>query len=975
MNRKIILAIALAGFSATASAYSYNAQTGALSYTFFNLSPNPWTLTPYGAGANPSSQSVLFTGNAPMAGNGGTTGWQNSSGTVGFFNSTKISGGSCGNPSQQVQSNVIFYNENADPISAPSGSTTLPIGTQHNVVEYSTAISSTLNAPSVGDSWTLTGNSTTAVLAGMASAPNMFISGIEGGNDYPYCASSQGLWYNDAIYPPSAFAPYPSPSPIATPAGNFFQYPNPGAGFVTETMNFNVASSSPGYLPTGGLWLGGYNPNTGNLALNSLNLSMYPINLATYTQSNDVNTGIGQYVTPIYGGHFTLSIGDPYLVSSYAAKILWYVATNNNYAFSNASLSTIDLQNLQNLVVPPGANGVFVADSTSSQYAAWLLASPGLAQTAVSTMNTAASKPITHESIWGKVINNTLKLATNVGIASIGMIAGPEASVGLEMMVSFDEGLAETGSGAVGADYTDAITAAFTSTVSQPPPVSQIAPPIINGSYSAANLLGMLLANSFVQAEINNAEGLGNISGFALWSNDSINTDGLCATGNSSGAVSVGNNLIGGACYTTNSSGALTAATVTTGSQPTATQSYTNVLSTYPNSQSATKINVWDAVLTGSDITTVQNASVANNGYMQVANPTIAAFSPPTQLVNQTGVLPLAISGVNTTFNLSTGMISLASYIWAAPSGTTPAPRATPVLNVYAGTMPMPGWGIYFMTPTYVGGAGSGAAGTYSYAKGVMTVYGYYVYNNMTLGWYANSFSNGPQTLDMTTCPSGASANLFINANPNYGDGSQSSGALVCSEVFVPTLSAASGTYPKPATQPAIATFNTAMPANSATAFRAPTNPALASAGLIGYSPTTGLLTVTGYGYANANGTSTASFYNGPQTLDMTTCAPGSGVNLTVYPIQQTSGATPGSEALGYLTCQSPPTLPYNACTNDPNATGGIIAAVTAANGSSATFQLGCACVPSYLGGPSSGTTLGGVIVGATSTNPTAQCN
>ena len=134
---------------------------------------------------------------------------------------------------------------------------------------------------------------------------------------------------------------------------------------------------------------------------------------------------------------------------------------------------------------------------------------------------------------------------------------------------------------------------------------------------------------------------------------------------------------------------------------------------------------------------------------------------------------------------------------------------------------------------------------------------------------------------------------------------------------------------------------------------------------------------VTGYGYYTPNGSQIAQFANGVQTLDMTTCATNA-ATLSAFPYSATAGSTTGSEAFGYLTCQSPPTLPYNACTNDPQATGGVIAAITtapAADGTGAQFELGCACIPNALGGPASGTSLGGVIVGATSLNPTASCN
>ena len=135
---------------------------------------------------------------------------------------------------------------------------------------------------------------------------------------------------------------------------------------------------------------------------------------------------------------------------------------------------------------------------------------------------------------------------------------------------------------------------------------------------------------------------------------------------------------------------------------------------------------------------------------------------------------------------------------------------------------------------------------------------------------------------------------------------------------------------------------------------------------------------VTGYGYSTSNSNPTVAFANGVQALDMTTCATNT-ATLTVYPYRGTAGEQVGSQANGYLTCQSPPTLPYNVCTNDVQATGGVIAAITtapAADGSGAQFVLGCACLPHVLGGPASGiTTLGGVIVGATSLNPSGSCN
>lgn len=964
MNRHIILAISLALNAGTSFGYGYQANTGALSYTFFNLSPNPVTLTPKGGGVNSSGQSGSFAV---------SQGWGNVDGTVGVFNPVNLNG-SCNNPSTQVTYNTVWYNETPGRIAAP-GAISLNAGSPSTspLVEYAGSTSPIYNAPAIADSWVLSGNGNTIVMANMASAPNMFISNAPGASssDYPFCASQSSQYFNADINPPQ-----PNPNLIGGTYGG-----NPlGSGFVAtgQTMNFNPASTSAGYIGSGGLWSGFNNPNTANLAVNTLNLSMYPVNLSSYVQSPVVNSGIGQTAAPIYGGHFTLSFGDPFLVSSYAAKILWYIVTNNGYAFSNNSLTTHDLGTLQNLVAPPSGNGVFESASNSAQYAKWLLQSPNLAQSAISMMNTAASKPITHESVWGKVINATLKTVTNSLIEGADLMTGGEASVALVVA----QGAAETTVGAYGSDVTDAITASFTSTSSLPPPVSQQAPLVVNNSYSSSNLLGLLLTNSIVQATINNAEGLDNQSGAALWSNDSINTDNLCNTmlNNSSATttVSVTANLITGPCFTTNSSGGLTSTTVANDGTPSTVQSYTNVLSLYPNSQSSTSINLWDAILTGSDITTVQSSSASNNGYMQVANPTIAAFSPPTQLVNAvttTTTNPLNVSGVNTTFNLATGMVSLASY--TAPLAGSSPPAAVPNLSLAIGTPPMANQGIQFALPNYWGSPSSSPLPgyyAYNFGAGILYVNGYYGCESSSCSLYG--FANGQQTLNMTACPEGAGALLTINANPDNANAYGASGSLSCQTPAFPI--AVSGS-PIPGSAPAINTFITPM---SNVSIYAPNNANDLSpaqiASLINYNATTGALTVNGYGYSTNSGTQTVTFQNGSQTLDMTTCSPTSNVTLTVYPFQQTAGSALGSEANGYLTCQSPPTLPYNACTNDPQATGGLIVAVTtapASDGTGAAFQIGCACIPSYLGGTGGGTSLGNVFVGATSINPTGSCN
>ena len=156
-----------------------------------------------------------------------------------------------------------------------------------------------------------------------------------------------------------------------------------------------------------------------------------------------------------------------------------------------------------------------------------------------------------------------------------------------------------------------------------------------NGNQSAMQarasfpLLGMLLANTFVQAEIVNAHGFTNSQPSPLWANASINTDSL----RTQTSIAVTNNLLSAHCGSVNNNG----------SQASSVEEYANVLSTYPNSGSNTQLSVWYAILTGSDIST------NSNGYMTLTNPSASAFSPPVQLVNATGTTSL-VNGVNATF-------------------------------------------------------------------------------------------------------------------------------------------------------------------------------------------------------------------------------------------------------------------------------------------------------------------------------------
>ena len=969
MNRHITLAIALAGCATTAFGYNYAAQTGALSYTVFNLSPNSCTFTPYGGGANSSA----------ISGNPGASyGWNGGSGEDGFFQTDGFAG-SAGSPESLVANNYIFFNS-ADPVTSPSPSlSSVGSGTSASTVEYSSQMSPGHNAPAIADSWTVVcGSGGTMVMANMASASNLFISG--NGANYPYNSSLKGSWFNYELNPPSAGGTANSSNPV-------------GAGFVATTMNLNSSSgtsidtsTNPNTLSntavqTGGLWMGLNNPNTNNYAVNSLNLAMYPVNLAAYV-TNNAGDNTYQYATPLYGGHFTLAVGDPFIISSYAAKTLWYMVANNGIALQNNTLGSTGMTDLiGSLTTDNTTAAVFLGSSTSNSYLQWLLGtnaagsstplgSPGLASNVINTLNTAASTPITKESIWGPVVSSMVQVATDTAIVSIALLAGPEASVGTVAAVTAATGAATAADGALMPSATSAINADFTTTVSQPAPTSQTAPPVVNDTYSAGNLLGMLLVNSFVQADINNALNLNNNSTMALWSNYYFNTDTTspCIVSGSTppaASMNVTNNLMSGTC------GGNANLPPNTGYPA---QAYTNVLSTYPSSVNSQQLSIWDAILTGADITT--NAS----NYLVVDNPTIAAFAPPTQVVNSTGATN-NLTSVNPSFNNSSGLLTVSSYTTPVSAGTTPSTLA-PNINVVTGNPPPTGWA--YSTSFY----------SYSYSKGVLTLINYS--GGVTGDYYAYSydFSNGNQTLDMSTCAPNSTATLTLNAPPGAQNASGASGTLSCT-LAIPVVGTV-GSYPAAASTP---TVNVVTPQGTLLAA------ITVASSQITYpaSPSTSsTISVAGYTATTNNVPNTITFLNGTQTLDTTSCPSNTAVQLTVYPSSISSG-------LGFLSCQSTPSNPilaYSACTSDPNATGGVIVALTGApsttTGTGATFALACACIPPYLGGPTvissatsattpnpAGTTstgpsflltgatgsATGIMVGATSVNPANTCN
>ncbi|MFM8444848.1 MAG: hypothetical protein ACKN9W_16120 [Methylococcus sp.] len=833
------MAIAWPAGQAEADGYASTIPTagpgyGVLSYTFFNLSGDNCTLTPYGSGKNPSAYSNWAQGN----------GWSNN-GNAGFFNPVGLSG-------NQVSQNYIFYN-NYDPLNTSGLQTSYSIangqGTFKGILETTGELgpvsgNEMINYAAVGDSWTIacTYAPSTIAIASLASSANALQS--NGPTSYPYNSSLTGWWYNNEVNPPAN--------------GGCDNDTNPcGVGFTTQygshgnqILNWNVPYGAANYSPTGGLW-SGINYNSGNNynnisypAADMVNAPMLPINLSAYTvsaqgNSNPDNHSQIMYYTTMWGGHFTLAMGDPFVVNGYAAKALWYLVVN-------ATLSDdTTLGALSNAISNGnGSGGVFDGGSYEDNYVQWLLGSqsstqnyigaPQIAANAFESAWKAAQIPVNqqHEKIWGKIFTGLADIAVDAGIAALAFVPGGDVAVAAAV------GVATAAGGAVVPDMNAAITNAFTTTttLSASPPVSRNAPIVINPTYASNDLLGLFLTNSGVQEAINTTMQFGS-SYYPLTSNYSINTDYSETNLTGCTNIQVGNNLLRGSCY--DSSGA----TVSNGPSATNPPTYGNV---YAANQTTTQMSIWDAILTGSDVTTNEN------GFMILGNQIgSASFSPPVMMWNASpsSTLPANLA-VNTTFNLNSGYLSANSYTLAlnpTTAGSYPTPSAAPSV-----------------TPQL---AGSPPAGV--------------TFSNLSV---ASSYDSGDGVLSVTE----------YNAN--------------------------------------------------------------------------------GYGY---------TFSNGTQTINLTGCPPDSQVLVSITPADN-ANAYGASGSLSCLpTTVLTPTMAYTACVNDPWATGGVIAAFTTAptpsTGQGGVVELACACVPDYLDGPSPSSAstsqlLGGVVVGATSSNPSQQC-
>ncbi|MFM8442308.1 MAG: hypothetical protein ACKN9W_03075 [Methylococcus sp.] len=861
--QNIILAIAVAAALQPAAVWAgasstiptYQAGTGALSYMFFNLSGSNCTLTAYGSGGNPAAYSTSW---AQVVGWG-----NNDAANAGFFNNYGL-GGDEKNPSSQVSNNYLFYN-NADPInssSVPTSAITLDVGQggensgkTSNVVITSSQLGPnsdnySINYPAMGDSWGIAcyGQNTIA-LANLASAASALQS--NGPTSYPYNQSMTGWFYNSTINPPAwAGCNAQGNASYTNPCGVGFTSANASAG--NQILNWNVATTAANYQAMGGLWSGvNYNYNNSSStypAANLLNMPMLPINFSAYQQasqgnSNPNDSSQSMNYTDVYGGHFTLAMGDPFVISSYAAKMLWF-------AVMNATLNDdTNLSSISSALSKTAGTGVFSEGSYEDNYVQWLLGSqsasqnyagaPQLAANAYQSAFKAASVPVTKESFWGKFFTGLADAALDAGVAALTFVPGGD------VVVAASVGAATAVTGAVIPDMNAAIGNSFTSTLSANPPLSQNAPVVINPSYAANNLLGLFLTNTAVQSAINSTLSVSSPPN-PFWSNYSIYTDNQSSNTTGCANISMANSLMNGTCYP--SGGGSGVVNGSQGSVPSGT--YTNVYAANPTT---TEFSLWNAILTGSDVTT------DGNGYIVMGNSSgsISSFSPPVQMINATNgssapttALPSGLA-VNTTFNLNTGTLTAQSYVnGTMPSGGNPPPSAAPTpTDVVSGSNP---YNVVY----------SWATESYNSSTGIFSATAYWASVGGNQNFYA--FANGTPTLDMTNCLVNSAVTLTITPDPSSPTGANASGALSCL---------------------------------------------------------------------------------GIQTLS----------NVT---------------------------LSYQSCVNDPWATGGVVAAFTTAPSSSTgeggAVTLACACVPSYLDGPSTSTAganvLGGVVVGATSASPTQTC-
>lgn len=734
---------------------NWPANSGGFSYSFINLSGADCNLSAFGGYPNPA------TGNSTS----GYSSWNSSAYPLdpGFFicgleDNTKTPGyvvfyGAC-SPLQ----NQNWYNltgVSADPAGWAVGNTgtsyiwpgygpnpvSLANGQNISLIEPAAAMGGQPNPAAVGDSWVIQCNPDSSanpgqsvVMANLASAGDSLGSGLL--NDaYDYFAS------NALLNPPAPgnLGPFSSANP---PSGNVN-----GMSLVTSennVINLNQNSSSADYQPTGGLWLGIQNPNT-NTAAYTLTPALFPVNLAAYTVAlQESNNGNTQYQTDIYGGHLTFVIGDPFIVSGIAAKTLWFLATGqggfslNDNSF-NADAPTNGIQSFLSAI----NGGLFPANSYALNYVNTLMQSTAQAGFVVNRAIQAATVTTSHESFWGKLFtalfNTGMKAINNaaaVMTAGASWTAGKTAAWGIRTAV-------DTATGSLGNPVDNAITNAFTTTTSTQP-ATQNAPLAVNPSFASSNLLGLLLTNSYVQYQVYAATG-NNPDFSPLWSNYTVQTAGANGNGSCT-SIQITNNLFQTNVECFNGNGYVAQSQL----QPAPV--YSNVCENYENGAcgnaggSDTQLNVWTAILTGSDV------AANGSGELVLQDPATWSFQPPTQIADA------SIGSIVTNFNLNTGALTMTSY-----TPVMPAPSSTPTINPQAGN----NMACYTETALNVAqNSASYYAANVSYdaTTGLLTVGGYSYACTDSAPWSESNLPlASPATLDMTTCLPGSAVDMVIN--------------------------------------------------------------------------------------------------------------------------------------------------------------------------------------------------------------------
>ncbi|MGY6217824.1 hypothetical protein ACW73L_21905 [Methylolobus aquaticus] len=712
---------------------------GVLSYYFYNLTNQNCTLTASGAGANAAAYSSsaknngwLNSGeyNAPAFFNPDGIPYVVKNNQSNYYYSGK-------GTSDYFTSSYIFFDWPYSPIASPiPGQQALAGGgSPVSATLLSSAFNNwTWNTPGMGDSWYLSCTSPAGInadiaIASFATSQNALQSGNTGYYSYSdgtYWISAN-YWYpaypgwfaNSDINPVAEGNPsqpdqpcYGGVSPALYSCSNSYfclnnqtSYTNPdpaslswptnpnpcGAGFTaqsaqTGSMIFNWNPSSSVY---GGLWSGinynNYSQISPYPAILTVNMPTLPINLATYVQPNNDNPAqLDPAVswTPVMGGHFTYAIGDPFIISSFAAKILACLATVSSPLTNASDLASMSYELING---SNNQNPIFILNSTASNYVQWLLGSqsspqnyPGAAQLAAKAYSQAfiaanSNPTTTKESVWGKIFQAAADAAVHALVSAIQSV--PEGKVATALVQG-----ATSVTGALISNLNATIASAYTTTTNPTLPLTATAPAVVNQTYSASNLLGIFLTNVAVQAEINTLMIKEGYTAFdtdvpPLLSNYTAYISGDCNSGAGSQAIntlSVIGNILQGTC-----TGTINPPNAEAQNPP----SYTNVCQGNDcqiNPPASNALSIWTAILTGSDII------VDGNGWLQLGDSADgnAPFEPPTQLYSPTvpGTFPSDATNpsVNTTFNANTFTLTAQSVEWNATSDCTyPASSVT----------------------------------------------------------------------------------------------------------------------------------------------------------------------------------------------------------------------------------------------------------------------------------------------------------